>query len=325
MRILITGAAGFIGAALLRELLARGSLTSAAGAARPITEIALLDRVAPAALPPAGGIALRVLVGDLTEAAFRRAAFAGGFDSIFHLAATLTSEAEQDVAKGLEVNVLGFLHLLEACRAQQAAPKLVFASSIAAFGGDLPETVTDDTPQHPQTAYGTHKVIAEKLIDDHSRLGLIDGRALRLPVVVIRPPGAAPSVSDRIAAIAREPLHGRDVVCPLAPETRVPVASVANVARALVALHEAPAAALGPVRAMNLPALSVTIAEMIAALGRVGAGRRRGQVVQRPDPALQAIVDGWPKRFESARARRFGIAPDESYDAILTQYLENAA
>lgn len=324
MRIIITGAAGFIGTALTKALLERGSLADRNGQPQPIREILLVDRVAPP-LPPAAGIALRRETGDLGDAAFRARVFAQPFDSLFHLAATLTTEAERDLRKGIEVNVLGFLALLEACRTQPQPPRLVFASSIATFGGALPETVEDDTLQRPQTSYGIHKVIAEKLIDDHSRHGVIDGRALRLPVVIIRPPGSAPSVSDRVAAITREPLLGQAVDCPLQPDTRVPVVSVSCVAESLIRMHDLPVDAFGDTRAMNLPALNVTVAEMIEALRRVAGEAAAARIRMAPDAQLQAIVDGWPHCFESARARRHGILPDESFDTILTEFLSNRA
>lgn len=311
MRIIITGAAGFIGTALTRGLLSRGE----------VSELRLVDRVAPVLPPAPAGVAIQVETGDLSDPACRARVFAQPFDSLFHLAATLTTEAERDLAQGLEVNVLGFLHLLAACRAQKRAPKLVFASSIATFGGALPEIVEDDTLQRPQTSYGIHKMIAEKLIDDHSRRGAIDGRALRLPVVIIRPPGSAPSVSDRIAAITREPLLGRDVDCPLQPDTRVPVVSVSCVAEALIRVHDLPGDAFGDTRAMNLPALNVTVAEMIEALKRVAGEPAAARIRMKPDAQLQAIVDGWPHRFDSARARSHGILADESFDAILKAFL----
>lgn len=325
MRIIITGAAGFIGTALTKALLATGQLADRTGRLQPITEILLIDRVAPALPQASGAVALRAETGDLGDAAFRQRVFAQPFDSLFHLAATLTTEAERDLATGIEVNVTGFLHLLQACRAQSKPPKLVFASSIATFGGVLPETVEDDTLQRPQTSYGIHKVIAEKLIDDHSRHGVIDGRALRLPVVIIRPPGSAPSVSDRVAAITREPLLGHTVECPLHPQTRVPVVSVGCVAQSLIRMHDLPGDAFIDTRAMNLPALNVTIAEMIDGLRHVGGDAVAARVAIKPDAQLQAIVDGWPRRFDSARARRLGIRPDESFDAILKDFLASRA
>ncbi|WP_341909759.1 NAD-dependent epimerase/dehydratase family protein [Ferrovibrio terrae] len=322
MRVVVTGAAGFIGQRLTAALIGQGRLAGPQHSSMAITELVLADQVAfdP---PPAGAIRVRCVTGDLRDADFRQTLFAGGADSLFHLAASLTTEAERDIALGIETNVLSLLGLLALCRAQPVAPRLVFASSIATFGGALPAVVDDSTAQTPQTSYGAHKVIAEQLISDHSRHGVVDGRCLRLPIVVIRPP-AAPSVSDRVAAILREPLNGRDVDCPFRPETRLPLVSVQAVVRSLLTLHDLPGNSLGPFRAFNLPALSVSVAAMVDSL-QAYSHRKLGKVRWKPDAAMQAIVDGWPAQFDSARARQLGILPDASLTEIIDAYLKDAA
>lgn len=325
MRVVITGAAGFIGTRLASALLARARLCGAGGRPLAVDELVLVDRVrAPIPANP-HGIAVSVHAGDLCDADFLARLFAPGVDSVFALAATLTSEAETDFAKGLAVNVHSPMRLLEACRAQARAPRLVFTSSIAAFGGPLPETVDDSVARTPQTSYGTHKAIVELLLDDYSRHGFVDARALRLPVVLIRPAAAAPTVSDRIAAIVREPLLGCDVVCPLAPQTLMPVASAARVAQALLDVHDLPASALGHTRAMNLPSLSVRVADMAAALEPHARDRRLGRIIWEPDARLQAVVDGWPHRFVSERASRLGIRADASFGEIVETFLNEQA
>jgi len=329
-RVLVTGAAGFIGSTLVRQLLAEGLHGGAA-----ITELVVADLHRPAAdwvTDPR----VRLALGDVSQPAGIAAALgpAGQLDTVFALGATLTQAAEHDFAHGLEVNLYGMLRLLEACRGLSHAPKLVYTSSIAAFGGALPETVDDSVLPAPQTSYGTHKAVNELLIADYSRRGHVDGRVLRLPIVLVRP-GAGPRtaspaapVSDRVAAIVREPLHGRDVACPLAPGTRMPVASAHAAARALRQLHDLPAAALAGGRVLNLPSLSVTAAELAEAV-RALPGRRRwprvlGQVHWSPEPALQAIVDGWPRRFTSARALALGLQADADLATIVDHYLRDA-
>jgi nucleoside-diphosphate-sugar epimerase len=327
MRVVVTGAAGFIGRRLTAALIGQGRLAGPAGNPTPISELVLADQIAfdP---PPADAIRIRCAIGDLRDAGFRQALFAGGIDSLFHLAASLTTEAERDIALGIETNVLSLLGLLALCRGQPVSPRLVFASSIATFGGALPAVVDDSTVQTPQTSYGVHKVIAEQLISDHSRHGVVDGRCLRLPIVVIRPPvnhsGAAPSVSDRVAAILREPLNGRDVDCPFKPETRLPLVSVQAVVRSLLTLHDLPGSRLGLFRAFNLPALSVSVAAMVDGL-QAYSDRKPGKVQWKPDATMQAIVDGWPAQFDSARARQLGILPDASMTEIIDAYLKDAA
>ena len=296
-RILITGAAGFLGRRLARVLLAQ-----------PGRSLTLVDRVAldhPAAL-----------AGDLTDPAFIDRLAAERFDSVFHLAASLTLEAEQDPAAAYTVNVEPLRRLID----RSPGTKIVFTSSIAVFGGVLPDVVDDAVRAAPTTTYGAHKAINELLLADASRRGCIDGRTLRLPIVLTRPGAPTPAVSDRVAAILREPLAGADTACPLLPGTRIPVASAGAVAAALVRLHDLPGELLPGSRAMNLPSLTVSVAEMIAAVERRGAA---GRIALVHDQALQAIVDGWPRQFASAAATRLGLHADADLDALIEDHLRD--
>ncbi|GIZ50202.1 NAD-dependent epimerase/dehydratase family protein [Noviherbaspirillum aridicola] len=304
MRVLVLGAAGFIGSHLAAALQAQGG----------IDELVLADR-RPAA---ASGRAI-VACGDIRDEDFLARLFAGGYDRIYHLAASLTLDAESDFSAGMAVNLHALMRLLEHCRLQDRPPQLLFASSISTFGGPLPDIVGDDVAQTPQTSYGTHKAIAELLISDYSRRGFLDGRVLRLPVVLTHPGPATGSVSDRIAALIRDPLGGRDAVCPLAPDTRFPVASVQAVVAAMLALQRAPASAFGASRALNLPSLSVTPREIEAALRAAGA---LGKLSWQADAHLQAIIDGWPRGFDSRRARALGLHADASADELVARHLE---
>ncbi len=321
MRVVITGAAGFIGRHLSAALLARGRLCDARQQAVPIDELVLVDRTAAPAPPNPKATSVSILTGDLCDAGFLDRVFAGGVDSVFALAATLTSEAETEFAKGLAVNVHAVMRLLEACRAQPHAARMVFASSIAAFGGPLPEVVDDTVARTPQTSYGTHKAIVELLLHDYARHGFVDARALRLPVVLIRPGAPNPSVSDRLAAIVREPLLGRDVACPLAPDTLVPVASVTRVAGALLDVHDLPGSVFGHTRTMNLPSLTVSVADMVDSLRGYATPRPMGRVTWEPDAKLQAVVSGWPRRFVSQRATQLGIASDARFEEIIDAFV----
>lgn len=335
MRVLITGASGFLGTRLARALVARGSLVGPSGRPEPITELVLADRRAPEApaLPAGSGIRLRSVETDVADPTAPAALLDEDVDSVFPLAATLTVESETDFARGLAVNLHGLLALLEALRLRGKAPRLVFTSSLAAFGGPLPEVVGDGVPLTPQTSYGTQKAIGELLVDDYARHGFVDGRCLRLPIVMTRhagahapPPGTVmPTVSGAIAAIVGDRLLGRDVVCPLAPDTRIAAASAERVVDALIAVHDLPAAAFGHTRAMNLPSLSLTLAELADASARAaeGAGVRVGAMRWQPEPRFQLAVDQWPKRFESARASRAGIRADASADEIVAAYLRD--
>lgn len=324
MRVLVLGAAGFIGANLVKVLGARRALGLRGQAPQPLAELVLVDArpVPPVVVPP--GMSIRIEQGDVREDGFLEALFEEDFDCIFHLAATLTLDAESDFAQGLQVNVLALIHLLEICRLQRRMPSFAFASSISTFGGGLPEVVDDGVAQTPETSYGAHKAIAELLISDYSRRGFIDGRALRLPIVLTHPGPASASVSDRIAALIREPLNGRDAICPLDPRTRFPVASARSVVKALLALLALPADTFGASRALNLPSLSVTPAAIEAAVLRTGGtGKGLGALVWKPDDHVQRIVQAWPRGFTSARALELGLEGDASLDAIVNAYVED--
>jgi nucleoside-diphosphate-sugar epimerase len=199
----------------------------------------------------------------------------------------------------------------------------VFASSLAVFGGELPERVDDCVVHRPATTYGVQKSISELLIADYTRHGRIDGRTLRLPIVLIRPGfvGLTPSVADCVASILREPLQGRDVIAPLTPDTRTPLASVGSAVKALIQVHDIPSAELPHHRAMNMPALTVSVAEMIEALAKYSSSRPIGRVQCKTDRQVQAIVTGWPTYFVSEAATRLGLKPDSGLDSIINDYL----
>ncbi|MGP8435005.1 NAD-dependent epimerase/dehydratase family protein [Paraburkholderia fungorum] len=321
MRVMITGAAGFIGRSLTAILLDAGHLADRWGAHAAIEEIVLVDRRFPDETEWRAPDSIRVvkMTGDLSDADFADRVASVGADAIFHLAAALTLDAEEHDDAAYLVNVESIRRFI---RRSSSSTRFVFASSIAVFGGDLPPTVTDHERFAPETSYGAHKAIAELLLADAARKDRIDARILRLPIVLIRRGANTPAVSDRIAAIVREPLAGKDVISPLKAETQIPVASATAVAKALIQLHDVPANTLPLSRAMNLPSLSVSVEQIVESTFRHGSKRMLGRVLFVPDARLQSIVDGWPRAFVSDNATRLGIAGDRSFDDIVFEYLQ---
>jgi nucleoside-diphosphate-sugar epimerase len=317
MRIAVTGAGGFIGRRLVAELQARERLDG-----QLIRELILLDQAFPNALK-AGPIPVRRMIGDIGDRSVRETLFAERPDGIFHFAAMLTADAEKAFDDGVKTNLHGFMDVLEACR-RQGGVRLVFSSSMAVFGEPLPDVVTDDLAQRPQNSYGVQKAIAELLIDDYTRRGFVDGRALRLPVVLLRGKNDTPTLSERISAVVREPLLGRPAVCPFDPAAPMPVVSVGAVANAFCTLFELPTEAVGPVRTMNLPALTVTLDEMVASVERRVGPQARELIDWRLDHKVAALLNEMPKRITSTRAIAFGIVPEPSFDCVLDDFLTEA-
>jgi nucleoside-diphosphate-sugar epimerase len=320
MRVLITGASGFLGRRMAQALLSGERTASSPTLRDQITQLVLTDRVAFDAVLPTPN-PMRVETGDLADPDFCAHLAEQRFDSIFHLAAGLTLDAEADPEAAYAANVAAIGRLLP--RQAERRPRFVFASSIAVFGGLLPEVVGDEVRPRPATTYGTQKAIAELMLADMTRRGEVDARCLRLPVVLVRPGAATPSVSDRIAAIIREPLAGHDIVCPLARDTVIPIASAGTVCEALITLHDVLPTALPADRALNFPSLSVSIAQIVAAVSATG-GAGAGRIRIAPDPTLQAIVDGWPRRLISPAASALGLQADASVADVIADHLGDA-
>ncbi|HEY3911779.1 MAG TPA: D-erythronate dehydrogenase [Stellaceae bacterium] len=316
MRIVITGGCGFLGRRLAMLLLERGSSLG------PIDELALFDSAAPA-LPLPEDRRLLLVTGDIADRATVHALVAPGAAAVFHLAAVVSAEAESDTDLGYRVNLDGTRAVLDACRALGSCPRVVFASSLAVYGGALPPSVGDDTPLTPQSSYGTQKAIGELLVNDYSRKGFIDGRALRLPTVVVRPGRPNRAASSFASSIIREPLAGRDAVCPVAPDLVMALASPRRVVAALHRAHELPGEAFGANRSLQLPGFSVAVGDMALAVRRAGGPAAHARIKWQRDSQIEAIVAGWPQALAAARAEALGFTADAGIDDAVRAFVED--
>jgi nucleoside-diphosphate-sugar epimerase len=320
MRILITGGGGMLGQMLARTLLDRGGLREDPTQAATLTELVLLDQGFPqSAVNGPGCVQITCEVTDLDGLA---RASSKGFDAVFHLAAVVSAGAEADFDLGVRVNVDGLRAVLEICRRSGLQPRVVFVSSVAAFGGELPEVILDTTAATPQSSYGTQKVIGELLVADMTRKGYIDGRTLRLPTIVIRPGKPNRAASGFMSNILREPLNGESAVCPVAPETQMWILSPERAIAALIHAAELPASAWGWNRTLNAPGITVSVAAALEALARIAGRDAAARVRFEPDAAIQRIVLSWPARFAADRAERLGFGADADIDAIIRAHLK---
>ncbi len=321
MQVLILGAAGMIGQKLALHLARERAI-----AKRPITTLSLVDVTRPE--PPAqsdGNITTAAL--DISDPVAVGRCIGLRPDIIFHLAAVVSGEAETDFDKGYRVNLDGTRNLLEAIRHEGSKhpyrPRLVFTSSIAVFGAPFPEFIGDEFFNTPLTSYGTQKAISELLLADYTRRGFLDGIAIRLPTICIRPGKPNKAASGFFSNILREPLAGREAVLPVADDVRHWHASPRAAVGFLLHAASLDLAALGARRALTMPGLCATIGDEIDALRRI-AGEQAVRLIRRePDPAIGAIVAGWPQAFDAQRALALGFRPDRSFDEIVRIHIED--
>ncbi len=320
MKVLITGGAGFLGRRLAKKLLERGSLKGANDKNTRIDQIVLVDIVQGA---PLTDERVQTIVGDIGDPAFLRTTIDAKTDSIFHLAAIVSGQAEADFDLGMRINVDASRQLLDICRGLGHRPRFVFASSVAVFGGELPETVQDTTALAPQSSYGTQKAVIELLVNDYSRKGFIDGRVLRLPTISVRPGRPNAAASSFASGIIREPLNGEAAVCPVSANTRLWLASPETIIESLVFGHEVDAAAFGATRNINVPGLSLTVGDMVAALQRVAGSEVVNRIQWTADPRIERIVSTWPGALDPSKALSLGFPRDENFDAFIRQYMRD--
>jgi D-erythronate 2-dehydrogenase len=316
MKIVITGGCGFLGRRLALLLLDKGSRLG------PIDEVVLFDN-APSALPLPDDKRVSVVTGDIADRATVAKLIAPGTAAVFHLAAIVSGQAEADTDLGYRVNLDGTRAVLDACRALGSKPKLIFASSLAVYGGALPPAVGDDTALTPQSSYGTQKAIGELLVNDYSRKGFVDGRALRLPTVVVRPGLPNRAASTFASSMIREPLTGKDAVCPVSPDTVMALTAPRRVVASLAHALDIPGDALGQNRTLQLPGYSVSVGEMAEALRRAGGNAAYSRLAWQPDATIQTIVGSWPRELHAPRAEALGFQPDSGIDEAVQFFIED--
>jgi nucleoside-diphosphate-sugar epimerase len=322
MHVMILGGAGMVGRKLSERIVAEGGLGG-----KPVEHLTLIDVIAP--MTPHGFIGTTdCTAADLSVPGTAAEVLTTRPDIIFHLAAIVSGEAETDLEKGYRVNLDGMRFLLDAIRGEQAKggewkPRVVFSSSIAVFGGDMPDVIGDEYFQTPGTSYGTQKAMCELLLADYARRGFIDGIGLRLPTVCVRPGKPNLAASGFFSNIIREPLVGLPAVLPVSDTVRHWMASPRATIGFLVHAAGLDTSLLRGRTTLSMPGLSVTVAEQIAALEKVAGLKATALIRREPDERIIRIVDTWARGFDTSRAAGLGFVAETKFEEIIQVHIED--
>ena len=331
MRVVITGGFGFLGRLVAQSVLQRG-LVGHSGGVEAVTELVLIDQAGAAPsgslLAPLDDVRVHAIEGDICDTNVLARALANA-TSVFHLASVVSAEAEVDFEKALRVNLDGSRAVLEACRTVSEMtgrkPRFVFTSSVAVFGSEEATAgpVGDMVKHVPASTYGMTKAVNELLVNDWTRRGWIDGRSARLPTVIIRPGKPNLAASSFASGLFREPLSGGEAVIPVTLETLMVVVGYRTAVAGLLALHDLDGSLLGLDRGVGLPALEVTVAQLVASVQDHAetTGRVLGPIRVKPDPSVMAIVATWSGQWDSSRAHALGLPTAASLSDIIDDFL----
>jgi nucleoside-diphosphate-sugar epimerase len=317
MHILITGAAGMIGRKLVARLVKDGRLHG-----QTIDHLTLIDVVAPEK-PSGFAGAVEASTSDLANPGAAVKAIAGKPDVIFHLAGVVSGEAEIDFEKGYRVNLDGTRALLEAIRAADYKPKVVFTSSVAVYGAPFSGSIADDFHLTPLTSYGTQKAICELLLADYTRRGFLEGVGIRLPTICVRPGKPNKAASGFFSGIIREPLAGQEALLPVSDSVRHTHASPRAAVGFLIHAAGLTRAQLGPRINLAMPGVSCTVGEQVEALRRVAGEKVAARIRREPDELVQRIVAGWAERLDAKRARDLGFKAEATFEDIIRAHIED--
>lgn len=316
MNILIIGGGGVVGQKLAQELARAGQLRG-----KQINRLTLADINSPPTIDAQFDVVTSVC--DIAQAASVAQVVTPDTDVIYLLAAIVSAHAEEDFEAGMSINLFGTYNVLERCRALGTKPVVVFTSSIAIYGGDIPDPLGDHTYPNPQTSYGGQKAMGEILINDYSRKGFVDGRAFRLPTISVRPGKPNRAASSFMSSILREPLNGQTAICPVDGDFLHYYLSPRKCVQNLVKGAELAAEDLGMNRVMQMPGRTWSITQLIDAMTAV-VGEDPAKLIQwEAQPDIKRIVSGWKFDIHADRAKALGLSADSSFEDNIRYYLED--
>lgn len=312
MNIIITGGQGFLGQRLAKTLLSQDKIK--------IEELVLIDVIKPIA--PNNDPRVRCIEMDLRNPEGLDAIITKNTDAIFHLAAIVSSHAEQDPDLGYEINFLATRNLLEVCRRIKPSIRFIFSSSLAVFGGELPDVIQNATAVTPQSTYGTQKAMSELLINDYSRKGFVDGLVVRLPTICIRPGKPNKAASSFVSSIIREPLHGENAICPVSEDLLLWLSSPNTIVENFIHALTLPSLPPRSWHVINLPGFMVSVKQMLADLAHIKGEEILEKITFEFDENINNIVASWPVEINCAQAQALGFKADADFASVIKQFIQ---
>lgn len=313
MNIVITGGAGFLGQRLAKTLLAQHS--------EKIQELVLVDVIKPTS--PNNDPRVRCVEMDLRNPEGLDAIITEKTTALYHLAAIVSSHAEQDPDLGYEINFLATRNLLEICRKNNPNIRFIFSSSLAVFGGELPAVINDSTAVTPQSTYGSQKAMCELLINDYSRKGFVDGIVVRLPTICIRPGKPNKAASSFVSSIIREPLNGEEAICPVSEDLRLWISSPNTVINNFIHALTLPSLPQRSWHIINLPGFTVSVKQMLSDLASIKGENILEKVRFEFDQNINNIVASWPAEIDNNTALKLGFSVDVDFKEVIQQFIKH--
>lgn len=313
MNIVITGGAGFLGQRLAKTLLAQHS--------EKIQELVLVDVIKPTS--PNNDPRVRCVEMDLRNPEGLDAIITEKTTALYHLAAIVSSHAEQDPDLGYEINFLATRNLLEICRKNNPNIRFIFSSSLAVFGGELPVVINDGTAVTPQSTYGSQKAMCELLINDYSRKGFVDGIVVRLPTICIRPGKPNKAASSFVSSIIREPLNGEEAICPVSEDLRLWISSPNTVINNFIHALTLPSLPQRSWHIINLPGFTVSVKQMLSDLASIKGENILEKVRFEFDQNINNIVASWPAEIDNNTALKLGFSVDVDFKEVIQQFIKH--
>lgn len=350
--VIITGGGGFLGQCLASALLKDGQIQTESSGKVALEKLILADIFFPpnkSDLQPliASSNIVVLKQGDVSDRAYcdglLQEASSSQHVSIFHLGGVMSADGERDFDLALRVNLYGTMNMLEATRSaghkSKECPKFVFASAGATMGSGSPtdyiqkdDTISDATRATPHTTYGMTKACSELLVSDYARRSFVNGRALRLPTIVVRAGKPNAATTGCYSGVVREPLSGIDIALPIAQDVPHAVTGARAAVQAMITLHNAPQSqienVLGFDRTIFLPAVALSLGDLQEALFKVVSSDchdKLGKITYQVDDKLSAVVGSFPTKVDAQRAHQLGIPPAPSAEILVREYMEDFA